>query len=583
METQQHAALLINPEPGTVKVLTDQLDQHGYNLFATSELDSITRELTIVAPDLIFLEWGNTNPDEFLALTREIAEYVKKGHSQLIVICESESNLIDRALNAGASDYIVRPLKNIRINKRIEALIRTHKSESHARHLVYHDALTGLPNRLLLVDRIEHAITRAETQNKLVAILMIDLDDFKLINDTLGHDCGDDLLAEVSQRLTGQIGELDTVARLGGDEFIILIESVESPAIAAVMAKRINELMTVPFSVDQHTLHLSCSTGIAMWPYDGKNIGRLLKHADTAMYKAKDSGKDQFSFYQSDMEEQVTERLSVSNDIRVALEKDEFIVFYQPQVDFKTGKLTGMEALVRWQHPDRGIMPPGVFLPVAEESGLIIPISDRVMEISCAQIKQWRDMGLDVPHVAVNLSTRHFYQPDLLLRIKRLLKKYQLQGSDLAIEITETTAMESPDAIIPVLNGLKELNIGLAIDDFGTGHSSLAYLKKFPVDTLKIDRIFVSDIQNGPDDEALVNGILSLANAFDLEVVAEGVETEEQANMLRTKGCQVAQGYLYSRPVDTDTMTTVLRAGYLSADSDIEAAFPTTNDCTQSQ
>jgi len=570
METQQNVAMLINPEPNTAKVLQDQLEQRGYTLFATSDLENISRELTIIAPELVFLEWGNTDTEQCLVLTHEIADYLKASYAQLVVISESQGTLIDRALNAGASDYIVRPLKKIRISKRIEAIIRTQKSESHARHLVYHDALTGLPNRLLLIDRIEHAITRAETQNKLVALLMIDLDDFKLINDTLGHDCGDDLLAEVAQRLTGQIGELDTVARLGGDEFIILIESVASPAYAAVMAKRINELMTVPFSVDQHTLHLTCSIGIAMWPYDGNNIGRLLKHADTAMYKAKDSGKDQFSFYQSDMEEQVSERLSVSNDVRVALDNDEFIVFYQPQVDFQTGKVTGMEALVRWQHPDRGIMPPGAFLPIAEENGLIVPISDRVMEKSCAQIKQWRDMGLDVPHVAVNLSTRHFYQSDLLIRIKRLLQKYQLRGNDLAIEITETTAMESPDAIIPVLNGLKDLGVTLAIDDFGTGHSSLAYLKKFPVDTLKIDRVFVSDLQNGPDDEALVNGILSLANAFGLQVVAEGVETLEQANMLREKGCQVAQGYLYSKPVASETMAEVLRVGYLSSDSDFE-------------
>jgi len=563
MDSQKDIALLINAEPATEALLRNELQQYEYRTLINSDLNNLDKELTFFAPDLIFIEWGEADDTRCLALCRSIAAHPEVQHSEIIIICESDRELIEQTLEAGATDYLVLPLKPLRVKKRIQNIIRTHRSESHARHLVYHDPLTGLPNRLLLVDRIEHAITRVGTQNKHVAVLMIDLDEFKLINDTLGHDVGDDLLAEVAQRLTGQVGELDTVARLGGDEFIVLIESVDTPAVAAVTARAINDLIRVPFSVGEHTLHVSCSTGIAMWPHDGNSIGRLLKHADTAMYKAKDSGKNQFRFYQTEMEDQVSERLSVSNDIRSALDNDEFVVFYQPQVDFESGKVLGMEALVRWQHPTRGMMSPGLFLPVAEENGLIVQISDQVMEKSCAQIRQWRDMGLQVPHVAVNLSTRHFHQPELLARVNELLSAYELEGADLTLEITETTAMESPDAIIPVLQKLKGLGIGLAIDDFGTGHSSLAYLKRFPIDTLKIDRVFINDLSTDPDDEALVNGILSLAEAFGMQVVAEGVETHAQARLLQEKQCHVAQGFLYSRPIEAETMEVVLKAGYL--------------------
>jgi len=485
-------------------------------------------------------------------------------HTCLIAIgAKQEESTLKTLYESGVKEFIDYAVSKTEFIQRIKNVIYTFKNETRVRHMVYHDALTGLPNRLLLIDRIEHAVARAERQSKMVALLLLDLDQFKLINDTLGHEVGDILLAEVAMRLTGQVSGLDTVARLGGDEFIVLLESINSPAEAAVTAQGINEIISVPFIINEKEHHVTTSIGISLSPVDGKSIGRLMKHADTAMYKAKEAGRNQFRFYQVEMEQHISDRLSLSNELYQALSNDEFVVYYQPQVEAATGYITGMEALVRWQQPERGLLSPAAFLPLAEENGLIVPISDRVLEKSCQQIAKWRSEGIDVPHVAVNISTKHFYNSDLVSRVKELLKQYQLQGHDITLEITETTAMDAPDDIIPILNEIKSLGVGLAIDDFGTGHSSLAYLKQFPIDTLKIDRAFVMDLTTDSDDEKIVMGILSLGNVFQMKVVAEGVETIEQASLLLKHDCDIIQGYLFSKPVNAEFMAELLKNGRL--------------------
>lgn len=555
---QNTATALIVADPDIVPVRLQQtLLEHGYLIswlkepaLISSALDEKSLQLVFADPDFL-----NEKAIEFCEL---FCKHPISVHANLIAINEMiDEQFLASLYDAGIHDFINLSISNIEFVKRIENSILAQKNKMYVNQLVYHDALTGLPNRLLLIDRIEHAVARAQRNNKMVGLLLLDLDGFKLINNTLGHEVGDDLLAEVAMRLTGQVSKLDTVARLGGDEFIVLLESIESPAVAAITAQAINEILTVPLVVGEQELRITGSIGIALCPEDGKSIGRLMKRADTAMYKAKEAGRNQYKFYQEDMEDAVSERLIVSNELYQALENDEFVVHYQPQVEAATGLIVGMEALVRWQHDGR-IIPPAGFLAVAEENGLIVPISERVLEKACEQITMWRGQGLTVPHVAVNLSTKNFKDCELLEKVKKLLEKFKLNGSDIVVEITETTAMDSPNDIIPILNEFKSLGIGIAVDDFGTGYSSLSYLKRFPVDTLKIDRAFIKDLAIDTDDERIVMAIMSLGKVFSMKVVAEGVETIEQASLLLSHNCDIIQGYLFSKPVNADVMGQLL-------------------------
>ncbi len=550
------------------------LESNDYSVEWLESADLIYSELEEKNPDFLFFDHTKI-PDVMGDFCQQTCKDLSCPYTRIFSIGKCpEEMLLATLYEVGVSEHIDCNTSKTELTQRLSNIIKAYKDEMRIQHMAYHDALTGLPNRLLLIDRIEHAVSRAERQNKLVALLLLDLDQFKLINDTLGHEVGDELIAEVALRLKGQVGGLDTVARLGGDEFIVLLESINSPADAAVKALGINEILTVPFCINDKELHITASIGIALSPVDGRSIGRLMKHADTAMYKAKDAGRNRFCFYQVAMAEHITDRLSLSNDLYQALRNDEFVVYYQPQVEAATGNITGMEALVRWQHPQRGLVSPAAFLPLAEENGLIVPISDRVLEKSCQQIEQWRLSGIKVPHVAVNISTKHFYNIDLVARVKELVGKYKLKGSDITLEITETTAMNSPEEIIPILNELKAMGVGLAMDDFGTGHSSLAYLKRFPIDTLKIDRAFVMDLETDNDDEKIVIGILSLGKVFSMKVVAEGVETLEQAAILLNHDCETIQGYLFSKPVDAVFMGEMLKLGrILPEQTEINPSF----------
>ncbi|MCK4744261.1 MAG: EAL domain-containing protein [Sulfuriflexus sp.] len=554
------ATALIVADPCIVSELLKQtLLKHGYRISWLDDPALISNTLDEKSLQLVFVDLDFLN-GKAIELCEIFRRHPVADHTSLIAINKDiDESFLASLYKAGIYDYVDCSVSATEFVKRIENNILSQKNKMHVKQLVYHDALTGLPNRLLLIDRIEHAVARAERNNKVVGLLLLDLDDFKLINNTLGHEVGDDLLAEVAMRLTGQVSGLDTVARLGGDEFIILLESIESPAVAAITAQGINEILSVPFTIGDQKLRITGSIGIALSPGDGRSIGRLMRHADTAMYKAKEAGRNQFRFYQGDMEDKVSERLRLSNDLHRALDEDEFVVHYQPQVEAATGLIVGMEALVRWQHNGR-LIPPGGFLAVAEENGLIVPISERVLEKSCEQISIWRSRGLRVPHVAVNLSTKNFKGHGLLEKVKSLLEKYELNGSDITLEITETTAMDSPEDIILMLNEFKALGVGIAVDDFGTGYSSLSYLKRFPVDTLKIDRAFIKDLAADTDDERLVMAILSLGKVFSMKVVAEGVETIEQASLLLRHQCDIIQGYLFSKPVSADVMAQLLES-----------------------
>ncbi|MCB6182455.1 EAL domain-containing protein [Leeia sp. TBRC 13508] len=424
----------------------------------------------------------------------------------------------------------------------------------HIWHLAHHDTVTGLPNRNLLHDRLMQSILQAERNHKKSALLFIDLDRFKNINDTLGHSFGDRLLKHVADRLIGCVGHADTVARIGGDEFVIVLSGLDDAKEAENTALKIMEALTSTFVIDNMDLHITPSIGIALCPDDGSTVDGLMRNADTAMYFAKDSGRNNYQFFKQSMNTAATERLDMERQLRIAIRNDQFELHYQPQIDLITKELVGMEALIRWRHPELGLVSPLRFIPIAEETGLIVPIGEWVLREACRQTKVWEDAGLKVVPVAVNLSARQFLKGSLVETVASALAESRLDPELLQLEITESLLMYEVEDTIQLLSRLNELGVSLAIDDFGTGYSSLSYLKRFPIDHLKIDRSFVRDVINDPDDASITSAIIAMAHNLKLKVVAEGVETEQQASFLKELGCEFAQGFLYSKPLPSAEM-----------------------------
>ncbi|MFQ6024707.1 MAG: putative bifunctional diguanylate cyclase/phosphodiesterase [Acidiferrobacterales bacterium] len=424
-------------------------------------------------------------------------------------------------------------------------------------HQAYHDVLTNLPNRRLFVDRLTQGLARHYWHKRLVAVLFLDLDHFKRINDTLGHNVGDLLLKAVAERLTACVREGDTVARLGGDEFAINLADVAQANDVPKVAHKIIDTLSKPYVLEGHELFITTSMGISIYPDDAQDPETLLKTADIAMYRAKEHGRNNYQHYSPDMNVQASERLAMENSLRHALEREEFLLEYQPQVDIKTGRIIGNEALVRWQHPDLGMILPGKFIPLAEESGLIVPIGEWVLRTACAQNKAWQAAGLPPIPVAVNVSARQLRHENLLQTVDRTLQETGLNPNYLELELTESI-MQEPKEAIRLLSKLNTIGVQIAIDDFGTGYSSLNYLKRFPINKLKIDQSFVRDITNDPDDRAIVAAIITLAHSLNLKTIAEGVETQEQMAYLRSLECDEAQGNLLRPPLPAEHASKLL-------------------------
>ncbi|MFZ3367506.1 MAG: EAL domain-containing protein, partial [Candidatus Sulfotelmatobacter sp.] len=432
-------------------------------------------------------------------------------------------------------------------------------AEERIQFLAYYDALTGLPNRTLLQDRLAKALAGARRRKDKVAILFLDLDRFKDINDSLGHSVGDLLLQEVAERLKTWAREQDTVARVGGDEFLIVLTGLKDVADAAVATERIVNLMTAGFVVQGHPVNVSCSIGVSIFPEHSADCETLIKNADAAMYSAKENGRNRFQFFTEDMNAQGVERLTLENSLRLALDKKELFLVYQPQMDIATGRITGLEALLRWQHPDLGLVPPDKFIRIAENSGLIVPIGEWVVRTACCQARKWQDEGLPPVSVAVNVSAVQFRQEGFCELIRRVLHETGLAPQYLELELTESLLLANADLMLSVVQELKAMGVTLAIDDFGTGYSSFSYLRQFRVSKLKIDRVFIRDVAVNPDDAAITSAIISMAKSLRLKVIAEGVEDESQMSFLRAHQCDEIQGYYFSKPLAVDKVADKLR------------------------
>jgi diguanylate cyclase (GGDEF)-like protein/PAS domain S-box-containing protein len=426
--------------------------------------------------------------------------------------------------------------------------------------LAYFDALTGLPNRTLLQDRLAKALAAARRQKHKVALLFLDLDRFKDINDSLGHSVGDLLLQEVAGRLKAWGREQDTVARLGGDEFLIMLTDIKDIRDAAVATERLMDALTPEFVIQGHSLNISCSLGISIFPEHGADSETLIKYADAAMYCAKKNGRNNFQFFTQDMNSEVMERLTLEHSLRLALEKGEFVLVYQPQMDIATGRITGLEALLRWQNPELGPIPPDKFIPIAENSRLIMPIGEWVLRTACSQARKWQDEGLPAVSVAVNVSAVQFRQEDFCKFIKRVLHETGLAPQYLELELTESVLLADADLMLPVIQELQAVGVKLAIDDFGTGYSSFSYLRQFRVSKLKIDGSFIRDVVVNCNDAAITIAIIGMAKNLNLKVIAEGVETEAQVSFLRTHQCDEIQGYYFSKPLAVDKVADKLRS-----------------------
>ena len=423
------------------------------------------------------------------------------------------------------------------------------EQQSRLNYMAFHDSLTSLPNRSLFYDRINHGLARARRSNSKVALMLLDIDRFKIINDSLGHDAGDILLKAIAMRLNEGVRDMDTVARLGGDEFVVVLEGIHDVNDVAFVANKLLANLARPLEISGHDISTTASIGVSIFPDDGSDTDELLRNADIAMYKAKEAGKNNCQFYTKGMNATAVNYLLLENDLRRAIDQNQLTLYYQPQIDLKSGDMTGVEALVRWQHPERGLVSPAHFIPLAEETGLIVPIGEWVLREACRQKKMWLDAGRHVGKVAVNLSPRQFRQKNFPGKVENILRETGLEAKYLELEITESCAMEHASETINQLNQLNQMGTYLAIDDFGTGYSSLAYLQRFPIQKLKIDRSFIHDIHDDANDAAITKTIIGLAHNMQLRVVAEGVENEGQAEWLRTRGCDQAQGFLYAKPM----------------------------------
>ncbi|HHJ34282.1 MAG TPA: GGDEF domain-containing response regulator [Gammaproteobacteria bacterium] len=478
-----------------------------------------------------------------------------KGHTDIPVMMITgldDDASVERAYEVGAIDFITKPIKWAVLKHRVKSVVAKVIAERKVQLLAYRDTLTDLPNRLLFADRLEQAVIRSERSRTSMALMLVDIDDFKLVNDSFGHDAGDKLIKAVGQLISRSLRRADTIARLGGDEFAVIIEGIDSPEDAISIADNLTTILEHNVRLDDQETYTSASIGIAVYPDDGKDARTLLKNADTAMFRAKESGRHCFQFYKPEMSVSAMERLDLENSLKAAFENDEFLVHYQPVVDIHKNEIVSVEALLRWQHPDKGMIHPSDFVSAIEDSGLIVALGEWLIGTACKQIRVWQDAGLKNQHVSINLAPRQFKEQDLVSLFTQAITESGIEASALSVEVTERTLIDNIGEVEVTLKKLRDMGIQVMLDDFGTGYASLAYLKEFPVDVVKIDRAFIAGIPDNPEDSAVIDAIAGLTRGLKLQLLAEGVENERQLDVLKSIGCQYGQGYYWSKALPGD-------------------------------
>ena len=546
--------LLAEDDPGDARLVQELLNgvrPKKYKFSCVCTLKEVLNQLKSHEYDVVLTDFSLPDSDGF-----EIIPTIQEQNNTIpiVVLSEKDSNeLALRIVQIGAQDYLVKGQGDgYLMSRSLDYAIERKRIEQGLSFLAQYDSLTGLANRVLFRERLNRALVRADRNKLMVALIFIDLDRFKNINESLGHDAGDQLLIGVGKRLTVCMREGDTIARLGGDEFTMVMEDVKHIDDASIIANKILHTMVEPFILNGHEVYVSPSIGITLYPIDDVKENDLLRNADAAMYRAKENGRNCYRFYTADMNEHLMEKMRLEVKLRQAIEKQNFQLYYQPKFNIHTRELIGAEALIRWITPEEGMISPGLFIPLAEETGLIHSITDWVVREASKQNSIWQKQGYKPIRMAINLSPKQFNQPNIAKTIFNQIICSDLAPKYIELEITEGALMEDTGKSSEILNELKSRGVKISIDDFGTGYSSLSYLKKFPLDTLKIDQSFVRDVMEDPDDAAIVSAIIAMARSLRLNVIAEGVETQQQLNFLAAKGCNEAQGYFLGRPVPAE-------------------------------
>jgi len=549
--------LLVEDDHSTRLALRGILDQEGYRVVEAGDGEEAMQLYPRVRPDLVLLDARLPRQDGFATCRQMLAIPQAQRTPVLMITSLADEISVERAFRAGAADFITKPINFGVLRRRVTRLLEAGASERHAHRLAYHDVLTGLPNRAGFRERLRQLLERAGSGTKL-AVMALDLDRFKMLNETLGHDVADDVLVQLGDRIRRQLRADDLLGRVGSDEFALAFE-IETPETAVLVANKILASVALPLHVDEQELVLSASIGIALYPADDRDLDSLIRHAETALNQAKTAGGAQHHFWQTHMSVAVRRRLDMETDLRKALDRGELMLFYQPQMNLSSGLVSGVEALVRWQHPQRGLVSPLDFIPLAEDTGLIGPIGEWVLREACRQNRLWQSRGLPPLRMAVNVSGHQLAAPEFVDTVARALAETDHAPQRLELEVTETTLMRNLEASAEVLSRLRGLGVRLSIDDFGTGYSSLGYLKHLPVQTVKIDRSFVAELPENAHDAAITNGVIDMGHNLGLEIVGEGVETAAQLRYLRDRGCDVIQGYLLHAPTTPGSIESWLK------------------------
>ena len=543
---ERPVVVLADDDPSIRLMIRHVLESEEFDIVEAADGIEAIKAVEKHHPALVLLDAVMPGIDGFTTC-KQIKD---KGHTDVPVMMITgldDDASVERAYDVGAIDFITKPIKWAVLKHRVKSVVSTVVAERKVELLAYRDTLTSLPNRLLFADRLEHSIDRSARHRESLALMLIDMDDFKLVNDSFGHDAGDKLIKAVGDLLSRSLRRADTVARLGGDEFAVIVESIDGVDDAISIADNLSTILEHNVRLDEQETFTGASIGIALYPDDGEDARTLLKNADTALFRAKENGRHCFQFYKPEMSVNAMERLELENSMRKALDEDQFVVFYQPTIDIHKNEIVGVEALLRWDHPDKGIIKPGDFIPLAEDCGLIVPIGEKLIRIVAKQLRVWKDEGIEDQNVSINIAPRQFRDMDILALFKEVIHENELEYSNFTIEVTESALINNVGEVETVLNTLSGLGMTIALDDFGTGFASLAYLKDYPVDIVKIDRMYIDGTPDSREDTAIVEAIAGLTRGLRLRLLAEGIENERQLQMLKGLGCQLAQGYYWSK------------------------------------